>query len=174
MRFTSTLAGETLDDLVTRCYGLGNAASNDLIERARTGLLEANPFLATLDAVPDGTLVAVPDLPGLEISPQALSADQAATAVTADQLAGALGLATRALLASIAGAAQDASESLQELDGPEIKKLAGADEQLSTALPQLIQAATARVEAGRQLEAYSSTAFAQLDKDLASLRSAFG
>lgn len=173
MRFTSTLAGETLDDLVRRSYNLGDATSDDL-QRARTGLVEANPFLATLDTVPDGTVVAVPDLPGLEISAQALSPDQAAAAVSADQFGGALALATRALLASITAAVQDATGSLQEFDGAEIKKLASADEQLSAALPQLIQAATARVEAGRQLEAYSSTAFAQFEKDLAGLRSAFG
>jgi phage tail protein X len=174
MRFTSTVAGETLDDLTRRSYDLGDATSNDSIERARTALLDANPFLATLDSVPDGTVVTVPDLPGLDVSTETLSADQTAAAATADQLAGVVGLAARALLASIAGAVQDASGSLQEFNGPEIKKLAGADEQLSTALPQLIQAATARVEAGQQLEAYSTTAFAQFDKDLAGLRSAFG
>jgi hypothetical protein len=174
MRFTSTVAGETLDDLVTRSYDLGDATSNDLLERARTGLVEANPFLATPDAVPDGTLVAVPDLPGLEISAGALSADQAAAAVTADQFVGVLALATRALLASITGAVQDATGSLQDFNGDEIQKLAGDDMQLSMALPQLIQAASARVEAGRQLEAYSTTALAQFDMDLAGLRSAFG
>jgi phage tail protein X len=174
MRFTSTLAGETLDDLVRRSYDLADATSGDLIERSRNGLVEANPFLATLDTVPDGTVIAVPDLPGLEIGAQALSADQATAAVSADQFGGALALATRALLASITAAVQDATGSVQEFDGAGIKKLAAADEQLSAALPQLTQAATARVKAGRQLEAYSSSAFAQFEKDLAGLRSSFG
>ena len=69
MRFTSTVAGETLDDLTRRSYDLGDATSNDSIERARTALLDANPFLATLDSVPDGTVVTVPDLPAVQPPP---------------------------------------------------------------------------------------------------------
>jgi Phage Tail Protein X len=174
MRFTSTVGGETLDELATRSYGLGSPPSNDLIERAQAGLIGANPFLATLDAVPDGTVVAVPDLPGLEASDQTRSADQAAVAGTVDQFGGALALLARVVPAAIASAVEDADGSLQELGATDIKRLAGANEQLSAALPQLIQAATARVEAGQQLQEYSKPAFGQFEKDLAALRSVFG
>lgn len=174
MRFTSTVAGETIDVLVARSYSLGSTPSNAMTEQAHAALIDANPFLSALDAVPDGTVVAIPDVRGVEISDQALSSEQAAVAVTGDQLGGALGLAARNLMASIAGGIDAASGSLQEFGGPEITKLAEANEQLSQALPQLIQTATARVEAGRQLEEYSKVALAQFEQDLQALQGAFG
>jgi hypothetical protein len=174
MRFISTIENETLEELVTRAYDLGTAPSDKLIQRAETGLLEANPFLTTLDVVPDGSMVAVPDQPDLVASAEALAADQAGVAVTADQFTGAIALSGNELLASIASAVQEANEALQEFGGADIQQLAASNDQLSAALPQLTSAATARVEASQQLEEYSKTALAQVEKDLEALRTAFG
>ena len=174
MRFTSTVAGETLDALVRRSYDIEDAASGDLLESARTNLLAANPFVDTLDAVPDGTQVAVPDVPGPEVSAQALSPDQAAAAVTVDQLDGALASPhacwprrSRARWRTSPDRSRSSREARSRSSPP-------GDDQLSAALPELIQAATARAEAGKQLQEYEDTVFAELAKDLQALRGAFG
>ena len=174
MQLTSITRDESLDDLVARSYDLGTAPSKALLGRARAALLQANPFLQNLGAVPEGTMVAIPDLPGAAASAETVAPEQAALGVGTDQFGGVVALAASDLMAELAGTAEDANASLQALKAAEIKKLARVNEQLSAALPELMQAASARLEAGRGIEEYSKAAFAEMEADLAALRGAVG
>jgi phage tail protein X len=174
MQFTSITHDESLDDLVARTYDLGAAPSKALLGRARAALIQANPFLQNLGDVPEGTMVAIPDLPTAAASAETVAPEQAAIGIGTDQFGGAVALAASDLMAELAGAAEQASGSLQALKSSEIKKLARGNEQLSAALPELMQAASARIDAGRGIQEYSKAAFAEMEADLAALRGAFG
>jgi phage tail protein X len=174
MQLTSTTRDESLDGLVARSYDLGTAPSKALLGRARAALIRANPFLQNLGAVPEGTMVAVPDVPGAAASAETVPPERAALEVGTDQFGGAVALAASDLMAELAGAAEDANGSLQALKAAEIKSLARGNERLSEALPELMQTASARIKVGRGIEEYSKAAFADLGADLAALRGAFG
>lgn len=174
MQLTSITRDESLDDLVARSYDLGTAPSKAMLGRARAALIEANPFLQNLGAVPEGTMVAIPDLPGATAGVETVAPEQAALGVGTDQFGGAVGLAASELMDALAAEAVATNGSLQALKAAEIKKLARGNEQLSAALPELIRAASARIEAGRGIQEYSNAAIAHMEADLAALRGAFG
>ena len=78
MRFASTLENETLDALAARVYDFGKEPTATLARTVRRELIDANPYLKTIDRVPGGTLVAVPPIEGAPFGEHAREADPVA------------------------------------------------------------------------------------------------
>src|SRR3954454_13152610 len=103
MRFASTLDNETIDALAARVYDLGKEPTATLGRTVRRELVDANPYLKTVDRVPAGTLVAVPPIEGAPYGEPAREADSKALSVAGGQLPGAVAL-MRSVIADALGA----------------------------------------------------------------------
>ena len=174
MRFASTLDNETLDALAARVYDLGKEPPATLARTVRRELVDANPYLKTIDRVPPGTLVAVPQIERAPFSEHAREADPKALSVAGGQLPGAVALMRSVIADALGAEATEARDATAFLRSAEVKQLARDDAQLKAELPGLVEAASARADGAGQLEAYSTGAFAQLETDLADLTQAFG
>jgi hypothetical protein len=174
MRFAFTLKDDTLDTLTTRVYELGADPAASLVRDVRRALTAANPYLTSIDRVPVGTVVAVPEIDGVAFGADTHAADQVATSVSAAQLAGIAGLTQTTISAVLDAQAADARASAALLRSAPIRKLARGDERLGEALPALLKVATARTDDAKSLQGYTRESFAQLDADLAELADSFG
>src|SRR4051794_6257866 len=174
MRFASTQENETLEALVARVYDLGKEPPATLARTVRRELIDANPYLKTIDRVPTGTLVAVPEIEGAAFGEHAREPDPVALSVAGGQFPGALALMRGVIADALGAEATDARDATAFLRSAEVRARARGDEQLKAELPGMIEAAAARADDAGQLEAYSTGAFAQAETDLADLMQAFG
>ncbi len=174
MRFASTLQDETLDALAARVYDVGKEPSASIMRTARRELTDANPYLKTIDRVPAGTVVAVPEIDGAPFGEQTREADSAAVSVAGGQLAGLVGTMRTTIAAELEAQAADARDAAAFLRSAEAKQLARADDRLKEALPAMLKVAAARVDDAQTLQRHTKDAFAQLETDLADLMQAFG
>lgn len=167
MKFVTAKSETNFTDLVRRVFDLKGARASDLVKYAEAALRQANPHLRDVATVPAGTLVVVPDVPGVStagppaalVSPdmvaqlqQALAAakimleQSTASEVQAAQDTGALiksrgvkGMVTEApdLKARLVQIADQTKVQLKQLDTAKAAQLHGL-EQLETNLAHLL------------------------------------
>jgi len=110
--------------VVTRSYKIEGPGSVAARKRAEAALLQANPHIAGLETVPKGTVVVVPEVPGLARAREAGPADEAAMSLVAELRRGLDDLAETAI-----GAAkrdlEAAAETQKHLKSRELKTLVG-------------------------------------------------
>ena len=173
MHFVTTVAGETLEALVARAYDVPAGAPKAVAKRAQTAIVDANPFLKAMDAVPDATIVAVPDVEGATASAATDDADRTALGAAVSQFSGTAPAALEAILGDLRQTAAETAGSLELLRSPELRKLARENEQLRAALPAMNKLASARIDAQQRLETMAREALAQVQSELDGLRDAF-
>lgn len=174
MRFASTFQNETLDDLVARVYDLGKEPSASIKRTARRELTDANPYLQTIERVPAGTVVAVPEIDGAPFGEQVQEADPVAVSMAGGQFNGIVGMMRTTISDELRAQAADARNAAAFLRSAQVKKLARGNEQLKEALPAMLKVAAARGDDAQALQRYTKAAFAQLETDMADLMRAFG
>ena len=175
MQLAATIENETLDDLVTRVYAFDAGAPAKTIRAARQALVDANPYLANLAQVPPGTVFTVPDVPGAQPSAATEDAGPMIGTIGVQQLRGAVALSAQQLQTDLDAEIADARNATALTKATALKGAgvaAGADQK--PLLAEVAQAAAGRVERAQALQKYQKQAFAQIEKDLVALVSAFG
>lgn len=81
MRIVTLEKSAKMSAIVTQSYRIEGAGSVAARKQAEAALLQANPHLAGLSSVPAGTVVLVPEVPGLARLAEATPADEAAAAL---------------------------------------------------------------------------------------------
>jgi hypothetical protein len=172
MRLAVTIESENLDQLVSRVYVFDKTGTAST-QAARKALVDVNPYLGKLDEVPPGTVFAVPDVEGAKPSAETQEAGETIGGVVVGQLRGAVALAAQQLSADIEAEIADARQVSKLAGSAELRTLRRESEVLKEDLPKLTQAASSRTSSAQELQRYSKRAFAQLQRDLENLVSAF-
>ncbi len=155
--------------VVSRSYKIEGAGSVAARRRAEAALVAANPHLADLSVVPAGTVVVVPEVPGLARAAAATPADEAFSAL-ATALRGALDDVTEETMVAAKRDLEAVAESQKLIKSRDVKALAGRQppqvgEMLGTLEAELKQQAADGEQLLRSLE----QGRAQLSKELAEL-----
>lgn len=174
MQVALTIENETLQDLVSRVYAFDGAPSQDALGSAQQALLDANPYLDDLGDVPPGTVFAVPPTDGAQPSADTQDAGPTLGTISVQQLRGAVALTAQQLLDDLDAEIADARSAATQAKPGALKDVAGGVASFKEQLQQVAQAATARGQRAQALQRYQKQAFAQIDKDLAALATAFG
>ncbi len=174
MQLAAIDLNENLAALAARVYDLGEKPTSADTKAATKALVDANPFLRQIAAVPVGTVIDVPPLPTAESAPGATRTEQATAAdLVVDRVRAAVALAQRQLFADIEAETQDAQGAIRTARSPALKKLRSATPALGDALPRTIAMAEARVSAAEALRGQQGVVCEQIVKDLTELTQAF-
>lgn len=175
MRLATTKSDETVEQLATRVYGLEKPSASEL-KAATTALGETNPFLRKPADVPEGTVLLVPPLEGIETKGETQHPEPVLGGVAASQLRGAVALLARQLHDDVDTEVASARSSAKLARSAEVKKAAREDEDDTVAeeLPRLATTAEQRVEDARAFRAEHRRVFGQVAADLDELLGVLG
>jgi len=171
MRLALTQSGETLEQLATRVYALDKPSAGEL-KAATTALSEANLFLRKPEDVPPGTVLEVPEQPGLEGGE---AAAPIVAGLSVDQLRGAIALVRGDLSGSLDDEIAAGKASAKLVRSREVKSVAADDETFDEAsLTVLAGNAEERVTDAQALRSYHRDVFKQISSDLDGLLAVLG
>jgi hypothetical protein len=137
MKFVTFTGERNLTDLTRRLFDITGPQTEDLIRRAEKELVVANPHLRDFDNVPEGMLVMVPDLPGLEPPRRWLSAPLSAQLVP--QLRSALESARTALEQSAQSQINQTKEKLALAEDTDLRDIVNSVPELKEQLGNVIK-----------------------------------
>jgi hypothetical protein len=162
----ATIKGEReLSDLVARLYHLESPEARALAEEA---LLKANPHLADLRTLREGTPLLVPHVPGVRAVPE--GGPLAAGALDlAEQLRRALDQTRTALDAAGDAAVREAKVAVELLKSREVKALAEKFPEVKDRLGSAAEEAKARQRDAEQSAKLRKQVFTRLRKQLDAL-----
>ena len=167
MRFIKAKTATNVADLTRRVFEIKGRNVAERTKQAQAALLQANPHLRDAKKVPAGTLVFVPELPGVTplAPPAALSVSPDVVAHLKQAVAGA-----KAVLERAAAAEAETSTTTLEL----VKSLGqmGAVKQapdLQSRLPEIAKLAKTRATEAATLAAAQAQALSSLAADLDNL-----
>jgi len=126
-----------LEDLVATAYAAPGPGSGDVVRRAGAALLSANPRLAGLAVVPNGTSLVVPAVTGLTVNPRA-EAPATAGGELVDGVRARLKPAFDHLRDAAKRDAEEAASTLKLLGSASFKKM--VQEQVAAAAPRVTEA----------------------------------
>ena len=163
MRFITAKSATNVADLTRRAFEIKGRKVTERTKQAQAALLQANPHLRDMKKVPAGTLVMVPDLPGVSpVAPPAAPIGPDVVAHLKQAVAGA-----RAVLARAAAAEEqetvttlDLAKSLAQMS------LAKQAPDLQSRLPEIARLTKTRATEAAALNAAQSQALAALDAEL--------
>ena len=167
MKFITTKTETSLSDLTRQVFDLQGAKTDAATKQAQAALRKANPHLGDRASLPAGTLVLVPDVPGVSAAPL-----QSLTGVgpeVAAQLKQALAGAKAVLTRSVASETQDAEASVSLVKSRELIKFVKQAPELQQRLPRIADQAKLQVKQIEAAKAAQLEGLAQLAKDLGSL-----
>ena len=165
MRVTTYQGERQLSDLARRLFEIKGSKAKELTKEAEAALLRANPFLKDLKHVPEGTLLVVPDVPGMSRSEEAPGLDLGIAQV-AGELRRVREAAQQAMEGGMADLMQQAKTTLDLQKSPELKKLVERDRTIPEQLTKIGAEAKRELEELKTLSASQTKSLAQLDKDL--------
>jgi hypothetical protein len=175
MRIATTRSGEPLEELAARVYSFEGKPSDTALKAAGKALRDANPYLRKLSAVPEGTILVVPELDAA--TPKA-RATQGLEAVGAELVVARLReAATQAvdLLASeLEDEVADAQSSLDVLRSSEARRVTRADPEARRLREETEETIKGRLAAAERLGEYREQVAAQIERDLDDLLDALG
>ncbi len=167
MKFVTIKAETSLADLTRDVFEIKGPKAAAASKNAQAALREANPHIADLKKVPAGTLVIVPDVPGIKVAPAQSLGDVSAEMIS--RLRSALAAAKGVIEKSAATQLQDAEATASLAKSRDLAALAKQTPELKERLSAMIeQAKTQSKQAAEDTQAHIE-ALAQLKKDLVSL-----
>lgn len=165
MKFVTTKTETSLAELGREVFEIKGARAATASKNAQAALREANPHIADLKKVPAGTLVVVPDVPGIKTvaaqSPGEVSAEMIS------RLKSALGTAKRVLEKSAESQLQDAEATASLAKDRELMALAKQTPELKERLSQIAEQAKRQSKEVADDKKEQIEALGQLEKDLA-------
>src|SRR5262249_12122399 len=154
-------------DLTRQAFDLKGSKSANKLKQAQEALRQANPQLGNLTRLPAGTLVIVPDVPGVHTAPLPSLTGPGADVIA--QLELVLAGAKNVLQRAAASQAQESDTSLSLVKNRALVKVVKQTPDLQSRLSEIADAAKAQTKKMADDEAAYSKGLAQLKKDLSSL-----
>jgi hypothetical protein len=175
MQFVTISKPAPLEQIAVELYAVEAKRGGEATKQAAAALREANPHLKDLEAIPRGTIIAVPDKEGL--TPRAAS-DHAAEpppSLTAalTQVTSALSLTGENLMAAHRDDIDDAKATVSRAGSKDFAKLIDTDE-LKAALAATVKNAEARIKATEASRDALTTTLKQARADIDDLQRRFG
>ena len=167
MRFITTKTETNLADLTHQAFGLKGSKSAAKLKQAEAALRQANPQLGDLTKLPAGTLVIVPDVPGVQTAPLPSLTGPSAGVIA--QLELALAGAKNLLRQAAASQALESDTTLSLAKNRALVKIVKQMPSLQSRLPEIADAAKDKTKKMADDEAAYLKSLAQLKKDLSSL-----
>lgn len=167
MKFVTIKNKTSLAELTRDVFEIKGTKGATAAKRAHAALREANPHIADLKELPSGTLVVVPDLPGVkagsvqspgQVSPELIK-------YLKRVLAGAKAVVEK----SAAAQSEDAEASLSLAKDRELAALARTTPELKERLSQIVERAKSQSKQIAEDKKAQIQGLTQLEKDLASL-----
>ncbi len=160
-----TFEGERkISDLVGRFHAISGRGAAAKAREAERALLEANPHLKEMRRVPEGALIVVPDLPG--VNPARSRPGTGPSRPAFDVLRPAIERGSEAVAASLAQAAARAGEEAAALKDREVRAALREAPALEKAAAAAGAAAADRAKRARELQRLSAQALKVLADDL--------
>jgi len=168
MRFATYKGERSLSDLVGRLFEIKGPRTEALAKEAEAALLRANPHLRDLKKLPEGTVILVPEVPDVKPTDEARHIAASAGELLEEVRQG-LKKARATLAASATRHGEQARRTLRLLKSRQVTTLAAKTPAVRARLPQIAEAANARLKEAEALKKFQEQALPQLDKDLADL-----
>jgi hypothetical protein len=163
-----TIETETsLTDLTREVFEIKGAKAAATSKSAQAALREANPHIARLTKLPAGTLLIVPDVPGIKAAPAQSLGDVSAEMI--NHLKRALAGAKTVIEKSAANQLHDAETSASSAKNRELVALAKQMPELKRRLSQIAEQAKIQTKQVADDKKAQTQSLAQLEKDIASL-----
>jgi hypothetical protein len=157
----------TLTDLTRRLYNIKGPRSAELTKHAQAALLRANPHLQDLTKVPEGTLIAVPNAPGVQ--PVATGPMSAVGAQIAAQLGQALAAAKSVIQRSLAEENEAADTIANIVRSSDFRGLTKEQPDLKNRISKIAADAKAQLKSAEALRAFQTNSLKELDLILSQL-----
>ena len=167
MKFVTIKTETSLADLTRDVFEIKGAKAASAAKNAQAALREANPHIADLKKVPSGTLVVVPDMPGIKTAPAQSMGGVSVEMIR--QLKSALTAAKAVIEKFAAAQAEDAEESASLAKNRDLVALAKQTPELKQRLLQIAEQAKTQAKEIADDKKAQIQAIGQLEKDLASL-----
>jgi hypothetical protein len=167
MKFIATKTETSLAELTPQAFDLKGSESAVKLKQVQAALRQANPQLGDLAKLPAGTLVIVPDVPGVHTAPLPSLTGPSADVIA--QLELVLTGARNVLRQAEASQAQESDTSLSLVKNSALVKIVKQMPGLRSRLPEIADAAKAQTKQMADDEAAHLKGLAQLKKDLSSL-----
>jgi phage tail protein X len=169
MKFVTIKTETSLADLTRDVFEIKGTKAASAAKTAQAALREANPHVADLKKVPSGTLVVVPDVPGIKTAP-AQSIEGVSVGMMR-QLKSALAAAKAVVEKSTAAQAEDAEASASLAKNRDLVALAKQTPELKQRLSQVVDRAKTQAKQIADDKKAQIEGLTQLEKDLATLSS---
>jgi phage tail protein X len=169
MKFVTIKTETSLAELTRDVFEIKGTKAASAAKTAQAALREANPHVADLKKVPSGTLVVVPDVPGIKAAPA-----QSIEGVSVEmmrQLKSALAAAKAVVEKSTAAQVEDAEASASLAKNRDLVALAKQTPELKQRLSQVVDQAKNQAKQIADDKKAQIQALTQLEKDLATLSS---
>jgi phage tail protein X len=167
MKFVTIKTETNLTDLTRDVFEIKGAKAAAAAKNAQAALREANPHIADLKKVPSGTLVVVPDVPGIKAAPAQSLGDVSVEMIR--QLKSALTAAKGVIEKSAAAQVADAEASASLARNRDLITLAKQSPDLKQRLSQIAERAKTFAKEVADDKNAQMQALSQLEKDLAAL-----
>jgi hypothetical protein len=167
MKFVTIKNKTSLAELSRNVFEIKGPKAATAARSAHAALREANPHIADLKELPAGTLVVVPDLPGID-APSAQSPGQVSPELM-KYLKRVLTAAKAVVEKSAAAQSEDAEASVSLAKDRELAALSRTTPELKDRLSQIVERAKSQSKQVAEDKKTQIQALAQLEKDLASL-----
>src|ERR1700745_1041261 len=167
MKFVTIKTETNLADLTRDVFEIKGAKAASAAKNAQAALREANPHIADLKKVPSGTLVVVPDVPGIKAAPTQSLGDVNVEMIR--QLKNALAAAKSVIEKSTTAQVEDAEASASLARNRDLIALGKQSPDLRQRLSQIAERAKTLAKEVADDKNAQMQALGQLEKDLAGL-----
>jgi hypothetical protein len=165
MKFVTIKTETSLADLSRDVFEIKGAKAAVASKSAQAALREANPHIAHLTKVPKGTLVIVPDVPGIRMAPAQAVGDASTEMVK--RLESVLAAARTVVEKSAAAQLQDADATASLVKNRELVALAKQTPDLQQRLSEIGDRAKVQAKQVADDKKAQTQALGQLEKNLA-------
>jgi hypothetical protein len=167
MNFAASKGERNLSDLARRLFDIKGPRAAELTKQAQAALLRANPHLQDLAKVPEGTLIVVPDVPGVQ--PVATGPMSAVSSQVVSQLRQALAGASAAIQRSVSAEKQAADTIANIVSSSDFKGLVKQQPDLKGHISEIVADTKARLKDAEALSASQTKSLKELEQALSEL-----
>jgi hypothetical protein len=169
MKFTTFRGEQDISVLVNRLFSISGPRAGELAEKARNALLEANPQLGRIASLRRGSVLVVPEVPGISLAAEA-STDAVIGAEILDELRRALSETKKRLEDSIDREAQDLQNTLVDMEDPEVRRSANQFPEVSPQLERISEQTKKDLDGIDDAKRSLKDAFDVFERELEDLR----
>ena len=173
MQFVTTRGEKSIADLAARVFQVP-PGDQERLKRAQEALLKANPHLANIQALADGTIVVVVDAPDLKAAADAPTPLQAAARGAIVELQQRIGQLNAAVDEGFAVEMTDVKATAETIQIPQLQRVAASSPQLKELLAKLAADLDGRAKDADSARGQQQRLLAQIDGDLNDLLKRFG